>query len=302
VNFDIGEVLTRAWHITWRNKVLWAINVLPFLVTLLFFPVWFYFLFTKDLDPNRISRFMENPVFVAVGVVTYFVILTVGILLQVISRASVTLGAYRAATSAHPLAFMNLLREGFKYFWRVLGVFALINGALVVLFLIFFACMILFSAVTMGLGALCFQPLFLLLIPLSVLVMAFLEQAESAIIADELGVMDAVKRAYELIRANLGKYVLITIVIYLGMSVLTSLLFFPVMIPMFFLMLRNMDANMGFSSMMRMEAVFGIVLFPIMALVQGFTLTYLKSAMMVTYLRLTRLSAMAQPEIEAATA
>jgi len=140
------------------------------------------------------------------------------------------------------------------------------------------------------------------LIPLSVLVMTFLEQAESAIIADELGVMDAVRRAYELIRANLGKYVLITIVIYLGMSVLTSLLFFPVMIPMFFLMLRNMDANMGFSSMMRMEAVFGIVLFPIMALVQGFTLTYLKSAMMVTYLRLTRLSAMAQPEIEAATA
>jgi hypothetical protein len=301
VNFDIGEVLTHAWQITWRNKVLWAINVLPFLITFLFFPVWFYFLFTTDFNANRILRFMEDPVFVAMGVVFYLVIITISLLLQVVSRASVTLGAFRAATDDQSLAFISLLKDGFKYFWRVLGVFALINAALIVLFLVFFACMILFSAVTMGLGALCFQPLFLLLIPLSVLVMTFLEQAESAIIADELGVMDAVRRAYELIRANLGKYVLITIVIYLGTSLLTSLVFFPVMIPMFFFMLRNMDANMGFSSMMHMEAIFGIVIFPIMALVQGFTLTYLKSAMMVTYLRLTRLSGMAQPAMEAAT-
>ena len=44
------------------------------------------------------------------------------------------------------------------------------------------------SVVTMGFAMLCIQPLFILLIPLFLLVMALMEQSESAIVADELNV------------------------------------------------------------------------------------------------------------------
>jgi hypothetical protein len=126
------------------------------------------------------------------------------------------------------------------------------------------------------------------MIPLFLLVMALMEQSESAIIADELKVMDALKRAYELIQSNFWKYVLITLIVYFGMNILISMVTFPLMIPMFFFMMRSMEAGPDFNTMIRMQAVFGVVILPLMALVQGFSLTYMKSAMMLTYLRLTR--------------
>jgi hypothetical protein len=231
----------------------------------------------------------KHPAFVIVGGVIYILLIVGGIVLQIISRASVTLGVFKVEAESQPIAFVDLLKDGFRYFWRILGVFALISGGLLVVFLAFFACIALGSALTLGLGAICLQPLFLLLIPASMLVMALMEQAESAVIADEMGVIDAVKKAYELVKANIWKYVVITIIIYFGMNILMSVIMFPLMIPLFFVMMRSVENNsMDFNSILRIQAVFGIALLPVMALVQGVIMTYLKSAMMLTYLRLTR--------------
>jgi hypothetical protein len=303
LNFDFGQVFIRAWEITWKYKVLWAINALPIAMTFLLLPIWLVIVFMQDLDPNRILGFAENPAFVIIGSVIYVLIIVGSVILQIISRASVTLGVFRAETEKQPITFLDLLRDGFRYFWRTLGVFALISVGVLVLFFAFFACMALFSAVTMGFGVICMQPLFLLMIPFSMLIMVLMEQAESAVVADESGVMDAIKRAYELIRSNIWRYILITLVIYFGMNILMSIILFPLMIPLFFIMLRSMENGMDFNNMLKMQAVFGIILVPVMALVQGIILTYLKSAMMVMYLRLTRQPNEPQPvAVQAVTA
>ena len=114
------------------------------------------------------------------------------------------------------------------------------------------------------------------------------ENVENYLSADELNVMNALKRAYELIRSNFWKYVLITLSVYFGTNILISMVTFPLMIPMFFFMMRSMETGLDFNTMIRMQAVFGVVILPLMALIQGFSLTYMKSAMMLTYLRLTR--------------
>jgi hypothetical protein len=92
------------------------------------------------------------------------------------------------------------------------------------------------------------------------------------------------------------------IVIYFGMNILISLIMFPLMIPMSFFIMRNLEAGMNFNRMMQMQLVFGIVVFPLMALVQGVALTYMKSAMIVMYLRLTRPPVVPQSVLLEATA
>jgi hypothetical protein len=288
MDFDFGDVLTRAWKITWKHKVLWVISVLPFLTMFLFLPFWLILLLQKNVDFNAISTWMENPIYSTIAILVYLIVFISSMVLQIASRSSLTLGIYGAEAGLQPVSVVHLLRNGLRYFWRILGISFVISVGMMVVIIAFFAVLAALSVVTMGFAMLCIQPLFILMIPLFLLVMALMEQCESAIVADELTVMDALRRAYELIKSNIWKYVLITLIVYFGMNILISIVTFPLMIPMFFFMMRTMEAGMDFNSMIRMQAVVGIVILPLMALVQGFSQTYIKSAMMLTYLRLTR--------------
>jgi hypothetical protein len=288
MNFDFGDVLTRAWKITWKHKVLWAISILPFLIFFLFVPFWLILLFQENLDFDVISTWIQNPIYMTIAIFVYLVIIVSSVFLQIASRSSLTLGIYRAEAVLQPVTLVDLLMDGYRYFWRILGISLLIGVGIMVVFLAFFVILAALSVVTMGFAVLCIQPLFILMIPVFLLVMALTEQSESAIVADELNVVDALRRAYGLIKSNIWKYVLITLILYFGMNILISVVTFPLMIPMFFFMMRSMEAGPDFNTMIRMQALFGVVILPLMALVQGFSLTYMKSAMMLTYLRLTR--------------
>ena len=289
MQFDFGDVLTRAWKTTWKHKVLWIISVLPFLTMFLLLPFWLILLFQKNVDFNAIATWMENPIYRMIAILVYLAVIALSVFLQILSRSALTLGIYMAEAVLQPLTFVDLLRQGFlRYFWRILGISLLVAGGTMVAFLAFFVLLAALSVVTMGFAMLCVQPLFILMIPLFLLVMAVTEQSESAVIADELKIMDALRRAYELIKSNIWKYVLIALIVYFGMNILISMVIFPLMIPMFFFMMRTMQTGPDFNTMIRIQAVFGVVILPLMALLQGFCLTYMKSAMMVTYLRLTR--------------
>ena len=296
---ELGEVLTRAWQIMWKNKVLWAISALPILVSFLIIPIWLFMAFTGDFDPEKMFGFFENEGFVILVIIFYLIVFAVSLVLQIASRSSTTLGIYRAESGIQPVTFVDLIKDGFSYFLRILGISLLVFSIYMAFMLVFFACITLASIATLGLASICLQPLFLLVFPLALLLMAFMEQAEAAVVVDGLGVMEAAKRGYELVRANLLNFALITVVIYFGMSILSSFLVFPFMIPMFFFMMPNLESGMpDFNNIFRMQAVFMVVLLPIMALVQGVSLTYLKSAMMVAYLRLTRSSGAPQTELQ----
>ena len=192
MHFDFGDVLTHAWKITWKHKVLWIISVLPFLTMFLLLPFWLILLFQKNVDFNAMSSWMENPIYRMIAILVYLAIIASSAFLKILPRSSLTLGIYRAEAVLQPLRFANLLREGFlRYFWRILGICLLVAVGTVVVFLAFF-------------------------------------------------------------------------------------------------MMHIMQAGPDFNTMIRIRAVFGVVILPLMALLQGFSLTYIKSAMMLTCLRLTR--------------
>ena len=296
---ELGEVLTRAFQITWKNKVLWAISALPILASFLIIPIWLFMAFAGDFDIGRMPRLFENEGFIILAIFFYVIVFAISLVLQIISRSSGTLGVYRAEAGIQPITFMDLLKDGFSYFLRILGISLLAASVYIAFMLVFFACTTIASIATLGLASICLQPLFLLLFPLILLLMTFMEQAEAAVVVDGLSLVDAAKRSYELVRANLLTFTLLIVVIYFGMTMLSSFIVIPFMIPMFFFMIPGLESGMlDFSNIILLQAIFMAVLLPIMAVVQGVSLTYLKSAMMVTYLRLARPASAPQPALQ----
>lgn len=292
MNFDIGEVLARAWQITWKHRVLWVFNMFPVLLSLLFIPIVLIPMFF--IGPNSLinQEFIDQPYYINLFLATNLFLSALSILLYASGAASSSLGILRIENGrGDRLPFRDLFQDGLKYFWRVLGVSLLIGGVVAVVFLLLFGCMMAFGMATMGLAMICLQPLFLLMYPAMLLMYSLVEQSQAAVIADNLSVIEAIKRAWGLIKANFWRFVFIALVIYFGIFMLSSIVMAPLMAPFFFLPFIMESPQAGANSTQVLGWVlllFSIVLLPILAVAQGFAMTFMKSAFMIIYLRLTR--------------
>ncbi len=296
MKFDLGEVLTRAWQITWNHKMLWLFNILPVLLSLLFLPVIFIPIFFLRSNPFTSPNFFQEPGF---GLLFIGVNLLNGILSMLLYArgvSSASLGILRVEEGDGDLSFRELFQEGAKFFGRVLGILLLVGLGVSLVFLVFFGCLMLIGTVTMGIGMLCIQPLFLLVYPAALVVYALIEQSLAAVIVDDKGVSDALSRAWDLVRNNFWSILLVTLIVYLGVTILSSIVMLPFMVPFFFLPLfmESSQAELSLRTFGLIMAIFSIFLLPIIAVVQGFSLTYMKSMFMLVYLRLTR-----SPKLEA---
>ena len=79
---------------------------------------------------------------------------------------------------------------------------------------------------------------------------------------------------------------------YLGIGILSSAILTPFMLPFFFFpfLSGSFTFEPSLQSVGLMMAVFMLVFLPVMALVQGVTITFMKSAYVLVYLRLTHSS------------
>ena len=288
MNFDFGEVLNRAFQVTWKHKVLWLLNLLPMLVLVLILPVIFFFAFYANSNPGRIESLFQNPFTIMLMAVFYIVVFVTGFVLGTVARSSTTLGIIRAEDGNGSMAFMDLLRDGIQYFWKILGVMSLYSFTVGLVFFMFFACITSFIFVTIGMGAICAQPIMLLLMPVSLVAYALMEQAEAAVIADNKSVMDSARIALDLVKAHFWKYVLIVLVVYFGATFVSSLITFPFMFPFFGISFLGFSSSEPFRSSMWVMGAFMLVFVPVMGFAQGVTLTFIKSALTIMYLRLTR--------------
>jgi hypothetical protein len=76
---------------------------------------------------------------------------------------------------------------------------------------VFMVCDFAVSAVTFGFGSLCLFPL---IIPLAILAFSMMEQGMAAVLADDLGVTQALQRAWDLVKKNLLTMGLMSIIIH----------------------------------------------------------------------------------------
>src|SRR3990172_5918369 len=146
MNFDFGYVLTRAWRIIWKNKVLWIFGI-------------FagcsrgggggggggggsggegYSNGPSFGQPGEVERFFEqagqwieqNPWIIAAIVAAVLLLIVLSIFLGTIGRIALIKGTYLAETGTESLSFGTLFQESLPYFWRVFGLSFLIGLAL----------------------------------------------------------------------------------------------------------------------------------------------------------------------------
>jgi hypothetical protein len=142
--------------------------------------------------------------------------------------------------------------------------------------------------VTMGMASLCLQPVIILLTPLSFLLIAVLEAAHTAVITESLSSWNAIKHGSQIVREHIWKYMIITAIIYFGITILSSFLMFPMFIPLMGFAIFSESINeIRNTPIMAILILFLCAFFPISAFISAISQVLLKTSLGLTYLRLT---------------
>lgn len=288
MNFDYSNVLTRAAQLSWKHKSIWGLLLLPIVTGFLPFAVFIALFLIRIMIANA-----ELPAFVDVIFVILFFLSLIffGIFNYAVRAATgsaATLGIVRADRGEGSTRFMDLLRDGLPYFWRILGLMLIVNLTVGLALTLFNLLMFILIVVTIGMASICLQPILILLMPLIFLMSAVLEAAQAAILMEEMSVMDALKHALHVVRAHFWKYVIITMVIYFGSSILSSFLITPLMMPLFvFPFLLELGQEMSLQGTVLIALFFFCIFFPVMILLSSFLGVFMKTALNLTYRRLS---------------
>ncbi len=174
------------------------------------------------------------------------------------------------------------------YFWRVVLLNLLLAAGGIVLGLVIALPMIAIAVATLGIGLLCLLPLLCLLIPISLLIGVWVEQSMAALVGENLGVIDSLKRGFAVIRSNVTAMLVMGLILWIGGGLISLVIGLPallILIPIFGGLIAGTFEAMrtGFI----VSIVFLALYLPLAWLLGGVLQAYLSSAWVITFRRLT---------------
>ncbi|HKY52988.1 MAG TPA: hypothetical protein VJM08_01730 [Anaerolineales bacterium] len=312
MNFNFGEVLTRAWQIVWKHRVLWIFGILAscgrggsnFNSSSNFqgdggtgAP--------PDLPPQIMEIFQWIEQNIAAFVVGIFalacIIWIVTIFLSTIGKIGLIRGTAQIDGGAEGLIFGQLFSESTPYFWRVFGlgllatipflVFAVVVAAAVLAYFIPLAATgagnepppaFGFALIPLVIGCVC------LLIPLAIIIGLVVRQAENAIVLEEMSVLPSISRGWEVFRTNLGPIIIMAIIL----AIIGFVASFIIAIPIFVILVPAFIAFMAGEAQnwtpLAIASVCVCLYIPISLLLSGIAIAFTESAWTLTYMRLTK--------------
>jgi hypothetical protein len=290
---DYGYVLSRAWKIIWEHKVLWIFGILAGLgqatgssgsggsgnVT------W-----KVDTVPNWVNNFSYNfqngqgIVILCLVAVAALLLLALVIFLATIGKIGIIRGVSQVEQGAQVshLRFGELFRASTPYFWRVFGLYFLIMLVFIVTIIVLAVPL----AITV-VGIFCL----ICLVPFAAfLILTVLELAANAIVVENLGAIDGLKRGWMLVRTKFGPvFVMWLILLVIGLigGFILAVPFILLTVPW----IIGLAANGGNA----LQSVWFIFLaciclyLPVLLFLNGILQSYIGSAWTLTFLRLTGL-------------
>lgn len=294
---DFSEVLTKAWRIVWKHKILWIFGILAGCGT-------------GGGGGGSGARWEQNAPFsqggsgdmeralqqagqwisehwwvVALIILALLILWAVAVFLGTIGKIGLIRGTFKVDGGAEKLGFGELFRESMPFFWRVFLLTFLIG----LIFLVIFLPLVLFGIVTAGVGFLCLIPLLCVLVPVLWAVGIVVHQANSAIVVEDLRMLDGLKRGWEVFKKNIGPMLLIWVIT----GVLGFVVGLVIALPMLIIVV---PAAIGFATSggqlptaaLLVSGLCFVVYLPILIVVQGILSAYIQSVWTLTFLRLTR--------------
>lgn len=307
MNFNFGEVLTRAWQIVWKHKVLWIFGILAscgrgggggngggnsgggdngF---------------SPNLPPQltQWTQWIENNLtqFIAILVAILCIIWIVVAFLSTIGKIGLIRGTAQADGGAESLVFGELFSGSMPYFWRMFGL-SLILGLPVFIIAMVIAVVVVGGIAASGgnetaiVGILGMTPIMIgclcLLVPVMFVLGMIFRQAENAIVLEEMNVLPAITRGWEVFKANLGPIILLAIIL----GVIGFVASFVIAIPIFLIVFPAMltfalGQGQNLTPLYMMGACLCLFI-PVAWLLQGIITAYAEAAWTLTYMRLTK--------------
>ncbi|RME08658.1 MAG: hypothetical protein D6803_00655 [Anaerolineae bacterium] len=244
-NMDFDYIMRRSWQIIWKHKILWLFGFLASCGRGGGSGGNFNYSAGGDgssgapLPPalrrffSQIERFFAHAdtgqiVGIIAAIFTVVVLFwIIALLAQTAGRVGLVQGAMLAEDGVGQLAFAQRLENIKPFFWRVLGLNLLLGLAIFALIMLLVVPMVVLGAITAGVLFLCFLPLICLLLPLFWAAGILIEQANLALIIEDLNILNAVQRGWEVFRANLGNYLLMGLILGIGGAIVRFIIALP---------------------------------------------------------------------------
>jgi hypothetical protein len=191
--------------------------------------------------PNRFDRLFpqipeETWILIAAAVILSILLISlIAYALGVIGQGGL-IGAFHRIDGGTPVTLREAFSFGAGRFWRLFGVQLLIGLLTLVAILLLVLPAMGFTVLTFGLGMLCLLPLICLLIPLSLALEIYVLVAQISIVVEDLRVAEALRRAWGILRQNLGPALVMGLILGVGrwlLGVLLALPLIPVFVPLF---------------------------------------------------------------------
>lgn len=310
---DFGEILGRAWQIVWKYKVLWLFGILAGCTAGgNYGSSSVNYQFSGDNLPLRIERFFTDipdwqltlGAFLIIGLVLLVIVLAV--VLGTVGRIGVVRGTMRGDAAVERLGFGELFNSSLPYFWRVFGLNLLIFLGLLVITILMVGFFVLAGVLTAGIALICLLPLICLAVPIGWFVSIIIEQANVALVVDDVGVFEGLRRGWQIVIDHIGEYILMGLILLLGgglVSFLISLPFAFLAFPIFLSIAAGSGMGIG-TSVSTIFLICLVLYLPVLLVLNGFLRAYIGSAWTLSYMRLTGRrpaeSMPAAPELEPA--
>ncbi len=279
---NIGEVLSRAWGIIWKNKVLWIFGLLASLAS---GSGGNNFRYNFEQSISAQHGPLNLPAWALALLILFgLALIVIFIILSAFGRAGLVRGAWLADGGETGLSFSRLFQESRAYFGRVI-----LLGILVVAISLSLITILLVPGIfTLGIGFICLLPLFCLLVPVFIAATVIIELAIIAMVGEDLGVMDGLRRAWEIFRDNLPQIIAVGVVVVIASAVvgfIASLPLLGILTPLF---IFATSGTGQVSAGAFMIALFLFILYlPILLAVQAIVTTYVETTWTVAFRRLT---------------
>ena len=295
---NYGYVLKRAWEIIWKFKVLWIFGILAGFGqagssggsnsgyrfsaqdTQFGQQVQNYF---NQLGPFAVSTL------ILIGVLVAIVLLVLVVLFATVGRVGLIRGTVRAEQGAERLTFSELWRDGLTYFWRVFGLNLLIGIIVLFAFVVLFILGIILTVGTIGIFLVCLIPLLCLLVPAMWLVYIIIEQANIALVVENLSITDAIGRGWRVFIDNIGHMIVMGLILTVGVSLIggaiIGLPLLAVAAPAVTGIATGVTENIR--NGLILSGVFFVIYLPFLLVLNGILRAYTATGWTLTYLRLT---------------
>ena len=287
MSLDFGGVLRRAWQLTWNYKILWLFGIfsaalagsagngpgnnfpLDFNNPQRSLPVQM-----RDIDPNI-------ALLIVLGVIVLVIVIGIALFLLSIYSRGALIGGLLTADKQSRVSFGEASAFGRKYFLTVLGI-----GLVVWVLGLLLGFMSIFLVAT-----LCLAPLACIGFIVIALLGVYARLAQITAISDEVGLSEALPRAWRFITANLASVLIMGLILVIIQALLGFVLALPAVGIAFPAILAAAgyanDSPLAGGAGLAIAGLCVVVYIPFLILVCGIVETWVMAAWTLTYKHLT---------------